>query len=123
MPIAADAIRAEMDGRWSFIGRYVGNVRLTLRGMFEAAIGDGAKKFTLQQKVAETGRVNADVAALLIGAATGDSQVTLLVSITVGSGGGRSGGGRGGLQLLVGVVDKVFLVRHDGDRWKSDRCG
>lgn len=81
--------------------------------MFEAAVGDGAQKFTLQQEVAETGRVNTDIAALLVGTAAGYSQVALLVGIAI-RGGRRSSGGRccGGLKLLIRVVDKIFLVRH-----------
>lgn len=81
--------------------------------MFEAAVGDGAQKFTLQQEVAETGGVDTDIAALLVGAAAGYSQVTLLVGIAIG-GCRRSSGGWccGGLKLLIRVVDKIFFVRH-----------
>lgn len=82
--------------------------------MFETAVGDGAQELVLQQKVAETGGVNADIAALLVGAATGDSQVTLLVCIAVCRSRSSSscGGGGGGLQLLVGVIDQILFVRH-----------
>lgn len=94
-------------------------VRLTLRWMFEAAVGDGAQKLSFEEEVTETGGVNSDVTALLVGAAAGDSQITLLVGVAVGcSGGGSGGGGRGGLELLVGVIDQVFLVRHDSGRFK-----
>lgn len=84
--------------------------------MFEAAVSDGAQEFVLQQEVAETGGVNADIAALLVGAATRNGQVALLLRIAVGSGGSSiSRGGRGGSQLLVGVVDEILFVRHGGD--------
>lgn len=84
--------------------------------MFEAAVSDGAQEFVLQQEVAETSRVNADIAALLVGAATRHGQVTLLLRVAVGSGGSSSSrGGRGGSELLVGVVDEILFVRHGGD--------
>ena len=84
--------------------------------MFEAAVSDGAQEFVLQQEVAETGGVNADIAALLVGAATGHGEVALLLRVAVGISGSSSGrGGRGGAQLLVGVVDEILFVRHGGD--------
>lgn len=84
--------------------------------MFEAAVSDGAQEFVLQQEVAETSRVNADIAALLVGAATRHGQVTLLLRVAVGSGGSCSGcGSRTGSELLVGVVDEILFVRHGGD--------
>jgi len=89
-------------------------VRLTLRWMFEAAVGDGAQKLSFEEEVAETGGVDSDVAALLVGATAGDGQITLLVGSTVSCGrGSGGGGGRGGLELLIGVIDQVFLMRHD----------
>lgn len=111
--IAAEAIARRWTDVEAYEGRHVGNVRLTLGGMFEAAIGDGAQKFALQQEITETGRVNTDVAALLVRATARNSQVTLLGRITIGSGRGSGGGGRGGgLELLIGVVDQIFFVRH-----------
>lgn len=88
--------------------------------MFEAAVGDGAKEFAFQQKVAETGRMDTDIAALLVGAATSDSQVTLLLRGAIGNS-GSSGGlcGICGLKLLVGVVDEIFFVRHGDGRWRE----
>lgn len=74
--------------------------------MLEAAVGNGAKKFGLQQEVAEAGRVDADIGTLLCvdSLAGGDSLGLLAV------------GGSGGLvvELVVGVVDKIFLGRHVG---------
>ena len=93
-------------------------VRLTLRWMFEAAVGDRTQKLAFQQEIAETSRMNADVATLLVRATAGDSQIALLIRITVGGSGGRSSrGGGGSLKLLIGVVDEIFFVRHgDGRR-------
>lgn len=71
--------------------------------MLEAAVANGAKQLGLQQEVAETGRVNTDIAALLVDVAVG-SELALL------SGGG--GGGLVGANLLVGVVNEILLVRH-----------
>ena len=82
---------------------------LTLRRMLETAVGDGAKKLRLQQEVTEAGRVNADVAALLVDIVAGSSCVAFL------SVGGASGG-LGGVELLVGVIDQILLVRHVGGR-------
>lgn len=74
--------------------------------MLEAAIGNGAKKFGLQQKVAEASRVDADIGALLgvDSLAGGDSLGLLAV------------GGSGGLvvELVVRVVDEIFLGGHVG---------
>lgn len=90
-------------------------VRLTLRRMFETTIGDGTQEFTLEQEVAETSRVNSDVAALLVGT-TRDGQITLLLFIAIGVSGRGSGGWRGRrLKLLVGVIDQILLVRHFGE--------
>jgi hypothetical protein len=75
--------------------------------MLEAAIGDGADEFRLQQEVLEAGGVDASIAAF-----GGDlaSSVACLPLSAVG-GGGRGGGG--GADVIVGVVDEVFLgVRH-----------
>ena len=80
--------------------------------MLEAAVGNGAKEFTLQQEITETSRMDTDIATLLVGAAR-DGQITLLGGIAIGvSGGGSGRGRRGGLKLLVGVIDEIFLVRH-----------
>lgn len=81
--------------------------------MLEAAVRNGLEKFRLQEEVAEAGGVNTDVRTLgLVGAAR-DCEITLL-RITVGSASGtrRAGSAIGGLELLVGVIDQVFLARH-----------
>lgn len=83
--------------------------------MFETAIADGADQFGLEQEVAETSRVNAHIAALLVDTGTGCELALLGV-----------GGGSLIANLLVGVVDEVFLVRHDVgvERcWVSCRMG
>lgn len=73
--------------------------------MFETAIGNRTEKFRLQQKVAETSRVNTDIGTLLVDI-LGSSGIRLLA---VGS-------GSGGLlvELVVGVVDEILLSRHVG---------
>lgn len=77
--------------------------RLTLRRMLETAVGDGANQLRLQEEVAETGGVDADVGTLLIDAVASRSLGLLAV-----------GGGSGllGLELLVRVVDEILLGRH-----------
>lgn len=82
--------------------------------MLETAVGDGPKKLRLQEEVAKAGGVDADIATLLVGTAAGDGQVALLSGIAIGGGRGGGGGGSsiGGGQLLVGVVDEIFFVRH-----------
>ena len=72
--------------------------------MLETAVGDGANQLRLQEEVAETGGVDADVGALLIDAVGSSSSLGLLA---VGGGGGLLG-----LELLVRVVDEILLGRH-----------
>lgn len=71
--------------------------------MLETAVGDGANQLRLQEEVAETGGVDADVGTLLIDAVTSRSLGLLAV--------GR-GGGLLSLELLVRVVDEILLGRH-----------
>lgn len=74
--------------------------------MLETAVADRAKKLGLQEEVAEASRVNTDIAALLVDVAAGSELALLAV-----------GGGSGGLvsvDLLIGVIDEIFLGRHDG---------
>lgn len=73
--------------------------------MFETAVADGSQKLGLQQKVAEAGRVDAGVAALLVDMVVGDSELALLAV--------SGGGGLVGVELLIGVVDEIVLGRHD----------
>jgi hypothetical protein len=82
--------------------------------MFETAIGDGAKKLGLQEKVTETRRVDADIGALLIDILCGRSRVGLLAI----------GGGAGGLvvELVIRVVDQILFGRH-GDLIRIWRLG
>lgn len=73
--------------------------------MLETAVGDSSDELVLEQEVAETGGMDADVAALLVAGRVRRSEATL----------GRSRAAVGGhlwLDLLVGVVDEIFLVRH-----------
>jgi hypothetical protein len=74
--------------------------------MFKSAVGDGPDELVLQQKVAETGGVNADVAALLFAGRVGRSEAALCC-VAVGR-------HLRGLDLLIGVIDEIFLVRHGG---------
>lgn len=88
----------------------LGNVRLsrlTLRWMFETAVGDSAKQLRLQQKVAKSGGVDTDVTALLVDIAGGSGGVTFLavglsclILVVV--------------KLVVGIVDEILLGRHGG---------
>lgn len=84
--------------------------------MLETAICDGLEKLRLQEKVAETGRVNTDITALaLVGASSRDGQIALLSLAVRGSScAGSACSAVGGLELLVGVIDEVFLARHGG---------
>lgn len=79
--------------------------------MFETAVGDGSEKLRLQEKVAEAGRVNTNIAAFLIGVTASHCKIALLGCAVC-----RCCGGSGpciiGLKLLVGVVDKIFFGRH-----------
>lgn len=71
--------------------------------MLETAIADGTEKLGLQKKVAETGGVDADVAALLVDiSAAGGGGVALFAV--------RGSSGLVGLDLLIGVVDEIFLL-------------
>lgn len=72
--------------------------------MFETAVADGANQLSLQKEIAETGGMNADVAALLVDIVAGSKLALLAV------GGGRSG--FVATDLLIGVIDEIFLVRH-----------
>lgn len=87
--------------------------------MFESAIGNSTQKLGLEQEIAESGRVDADIAALLVGTSAAHSQVALLgrrggTAISSGVAGSRGGGigGFGGLELLVGVVDEILFGGH-----------
>lgn len=73
--------------------------------MFEATVRDSSDELVFQQEVAETRRVYADVAAFLVCAAT-HGEIALSCS------GVAVGGGLGRLNLLIGVVNEIFLVRH-----------
>src|SRR6266480_122972 len=78
--------------------------------MLETAVLNGTKELRLQQEVVKARRVNADVAALSSGSTSRD-QVTFL-RLTVGSHRRTRRDCIVGLNLLVGVVDKVLFVRH-----------
>jgi hypothetical protein len=83
-------------------------IRLTLGRMFEATVRNRSHELVLEQKVAETGRVDADVAALLVASSITSGKTALCRSRTT------VGGRLGGLDLLVGVVNEILLVRHGG---------
>lgn len=84
--------------------------------MFESAVGDGSHELVLQQEVAETGRVDADVAALLFARRVRRSKAAF------GSGSTAVRRRLGWLDLLIRVVDEIFLVRHDDVVGRSG-CG
>lgn len=73
--------------------------------MLKTTVGDGANELWLQQEVAETGGVDADIGALLLGVVASSGLSPLAV--------GRRGGLLG-LELLVGVVDEILFSRHVG---------
>ena len=81
--------------------------------MFETAVGDGSKKLWLQKEVPKSGGVDAHVASFLVGISSRNSQIAFSSSTPISSWGS---GGRCviGLEFLVGIVDEVFFVRHDG---------
>lgn len=83
-------------------------IRLTLGRMLETAVGDGSNELVLQQEIAETGGVNADIAALLLARRIRCSEAALS-SRCIAVGGSLSR-----LDLLVGVIDEIFFVRHVG---------
>lgn len=72
--------------------------------MFETAVADSTEELGLQKEVTETGRVNTNVATLLVDIIR-SGKVTLLA---VGSG----SGGLIAANLLVGVINEILLVRH-----------
>lgn len=76
--------------------------------MLETAVGDGAKKLRFQQEVAETGRVNADIAALA-GVAIWLLDVSLLL-LSIGVSASRNC--LGGLDLLVRIINQILLGGH-----------
>jgi len=74
--------------------------------MFEATVRDSPDELVLEKEVAETGGVDADIAALLVACRIGRSQAAFRrARVAVG-------GGLSGLNLLVRVVDEILLVRH-----------
>jgi len=80
---------------------------LDLGRMFEATVRNRSHKLVLQEKVTEAGRMNADIAAFFVAGSLARCEAAL--SCRSGAVGRRLGG----LDLLVGVVDEVLLVRHD----------
>lgn len=76
--------------------------------MLETAVADSAQKLGLQQEVTESSGVDANVTALLVDIVTGGG----LSLLSVGGGGGLVGA-----NLLIGVVNEIFLVGHFGIGW------
>lgn len=71
--------------------------------MFEATVANGTDQLGLEEEVAETGRMNTDVAALLVDVGAGSELALLAIG---------GGGGLVAADLLVGVVDEILFVRH-----------
>lgn len=102
---------AKMDGRFCTFGgrgfdglRVLGFSGLTLRWMFETTVADGTEKLRLQKEVAETSRVNTNITAFLVDVGRGSELALLAV--------GTGSGGLVGADILIGIVDKILLVRH-----------
>lgn len=83
-------------------GRLRGISRLTLGRMFEATVRNRSNKLVFQQEVAEAFRVNADVGALFVALGVRNGELAA----------GAVGRRLGRLDLLIGVVDQILLVRH-----------
>lgn len=73
--------------------------------MLETAVGNSAQKLGLEQEVAETSRVDANIGTLLVDIVARSSG-SLAALLSVG-GSGLIGG-----QLLVGVIDEILFGRH-----------
>lgn len=84
-------------------------LKLTIRGMLETAVGDCFEEFWLEQEISETGRVHSNVATLFVGG--GGSSQTIGFGGTIGCC-SISSSGICSLELLVGVIDEIFFVRH-----------
>ena len=78
--------------------------------MLEAAVRDSTHDLWIQEKVTESGRMNADIASLFIDIPARDSEVSLFGSICFRS--GWCWHGVVCLDFLIGVVDEIFFVRH-----------
>lgn len=76
--------------------------------MFETTVGNGAQQLRLEKEITETGRMDTDVAALLVDIVTSGELAFLAVR--------GSGGGLVAADLLVGVIDEILFVRHGVER-------
>lgn len=72
--------------------------------MLETTVADSTEELRLQQEVAEAGRVNTNITALLVDIGRGSEFAFLAV--------GAGGGGLVGANFLIRVVDEILLVRH-----------
>lgn len=102
-----------MDGRFEVDTRLRGIIRLTLGRMFEATVRNRSNELVFQEEVAEARRMDADIAALLVAASAANREIAL------GCGSAAVSGGFGGLDLLVGVVNEILLVRHGYSKGKK----
>lgn len=78
--------------------------------MFEATVRDRSYELVLQEEIAETSRMDTDIAALLVAGCVASCEAALSCGCVA------VGGHLRWLNLLVGVVDEVLLMRHDD--WK-----
>lgn len=87
--------------------------------MLEAAVRDSLEKLWFQKKVAEAGGVDADITAL------GLFAISSVALLGIAIGGSGTGGALSWLELLVGVIDEVFLAggHVGGNARVSERCG
>lgn len=84
-------------------------LKLTIRGMLETAVGDCFEEFWLEQEISETGRIHSNVATLFIGCRGSGQTIGFGSAISCSS---IPSSGISSLELLVGIIDEIFFVRH-----------
>ena len=80
--------------------------------MFETAVRNGTKEFRFEEKIAKSGRMDADVAALFIAITTTDSQIAFFQFTIRGRSSGSICDTVRRWQVVIRIVDKILFVRH-----------